>query len=152
MKPHKNSFLRMAEESRREIMAATGMDELGYYLAVLEGGCRFLEALVPDRQGLSHEVVRLYREHITALGYWSWWEYAFRSMEIGLVGLWNSEGSVVPYQTEEWKRANFLEHVHGMWHNRVTQHQLEVWFKTIEPKLAMYPDKAQPQQQPTHAH
>lgn len=151
MKTHKNSFLRLAEDSRRELMAGTGMDELDYHLAILEGGCRFLEQLVPERPGLSSEVVRLYREHITSLGYWAWWEYAFRSMEIGLVGLWNSEGSVVPYQDEQWKRAHFLDHVHGMWNNKIAQHQLELWFKAIEPKLVLYPDR-QPQPQPQQAH
>jgi hypothetical protein len=129
----KNAFVLRSDQARSYLMKWTGMDELDYQLAILEGGCWYLEQLVHPISVVSEELVREYREHLTALGYWSFYEWVFRSLEVRLVNAWSATDALELLQPQPWCRARLLEEVKGLPWSPEAARQLDTWLKVLEP-------------------
>lgn len=149
----RNSFIELAEQSRLVLMRETGMDDLDYHLMILEGGCAYLEELVQPRgaSSPSPELHQLYREHLTAIGYWAFYEFLFRHLEIGVASDWMREGALEPLQTTDWKRQRLLAEVQALHTNRMANNLLDAWLKELGPKRTLrIPSKPQPAHEHVH--
>lgn len=133
----KNSFLELADRSRALLMRETAMDELDYHLAILEGGSAYLDQLVRPQPGSSIELVKLYKEHLADLGFWAFYVFLFRHLEVGIAEQWTMDGALEPLQPAEWKRDRFLKEVATLPYKREATNQLEAWLKSLGPKRVL---------------
>lgn len=132
----KNRLLMESEAARAELKRATRMDELDYQLLILESGCQFLEFIV--RPGyLSDEDCRKYREHLGAVGFWDWFVYRFRCMEVEVAKRWATSEPLVAIQPPEYKRQRLIEEAQGIHIYRHHMDSFEVWLKLLEDKRFM---------------
>jgi hypothetical protein len=148
----RNSFIALAERSRTVLMRETGMDELDYHLLILEGGSMYLEQLVKPQADSSMELVRLYREHLTEIGFWGFYEFLFRHLEIAMAEEWSREGSVDVLQSKQWKRERLIKEVNALPWKREANNQLDAWLKDLGPKRTLIIKNNEPTQVPQHEH
>lgn len=151
----RNAFIELAENSRLVLMRETGMDELDYQLMILEGGCSFLDEMVRPK-GASWpvpELCNLYREHLTSIGYWSFYEFLFRHLEIGMAEQWTNAQGVDHLQSAEWKRDRLIREVNALPWNPMASNQMDLWLKQLGPKttLVVPATESKPQQVLEHA-
>lgn len=149
-----NSFIALAELSRTTVMRETGMDELDYHLAILEAGCHYLDELVKPRGTTSApELSILYREHLTKIGYWNFFEKLVCHLEIAVADHWKGD-ALIAMQPEQWKRKRWLAELKCLPWKMEATNQLELWLKQLGPKrtLVLPVTESKPQQQPQHEH
>lgn len=150
----KNAWLAKANAARATLMRETGMDDLDYQLSILEGGCFFLDQLC--RSENAHPMIaQLYREHLTKLRFWTFYEHAFRTMEIDLVEEWAHRDALALIQPPEWKRKRLLDTIKALPWNDRANHQVEVWLKNLgDARVMRVPAgihaRPETQQQPQH--
>ncbi len=142
----KNRLVIESEAARAELKKATRMDELDYQLLILESGCRFLEHIVRPNEFLNEQDARAYREHLGAVGFWEWFVYRFRCMELEVAKQWAGPESLVAIQPAEYKRQRLIEEAEGILFYRKHLDSFEVWLKLLEDKRFMR------KQQLQHAH
>lgn len=143
-----NSFVDLAKRSRTVLMKETGMDDLDYHLTVLEGGTLYLDQVVkPGKEG-SEELVALYKEHLTNIGFWNFYSFLFSHLEIALAQRWTKEGAIEAYQTAAWKRGEFIKEVQGLPWQKEANAQFDTWLKAMGRDRFLYPDRVtEPQKQ-----
>lgn len=149
-----NSFIELSQQSRAVVMRETGMDELDYHLAILEAGCHYLDELTKPKQGSSADLVKLYQEHLTKLGFWLFFEKLVRHLEIAVADQWTREDGLERLQDNAWRRKRWLAELKCLpWKVEATN-QLELWLKQLGPNRALIipSTKHQPQHAPEHEH
>lgn len=109
-----NALLRRSNEARARLMRECNLDELDYQLLLLDAGCRVLERATPVEQDGSEVEARTRRELLAELGFWTWFEYEFRKMEVNLVEEWTRENAVALLQPTEVKREMLVEQTVGL--------------------------------------
>ncbi len=150
-----NALIKLSDEARAQLQATTGMDELEYHLLILESGCQCLDDLVRPVGTISKEACDLYRNHLGAIGWWTWYEYTFRAMEIRIAAEWFGPESVVPLQGDQWRRKRLLEEAYSLRYTAQYQRAFDAWMKQVEKKRVLVlppipePETQQPQ---THVH
>lgn len=144
----RNAFAERAERARATLKRETGMDDLDYHLAILDGGCTYLERLV-EPGPLNPQLKDLYRDHLTNLGFWEFYVYLFAHLEIGMVEDWSRSSAVELLQPAEWKRRRFLDRVAQLPDNTQAAVLLDVWLKGLGSALKM-PITNEPKQAVQH--
>lgn len=129
----KNAMILRSEQARFFLMKWTGMDELDYQLAILEGGCTYLEQITAPTAVISEELMREYRAHLTAMGFWSFYEYIFRLLEIAVLEEWSRPDALELLQPQPWIRARWLEHIKGMPWMKCASDEMDIWLKNAQP-------------------
>ena len=151
-----NALITRSNEARAQLMAATGMDELDYHLLILESGCQVLDELVRPVGTISKAACDAYRDHLGAIGWWNFYEYAFRALEIRLAAEWTGPESLVPHQPAEWCRKTLMMEAYSFRYTAQFGRALDAWLSGVESRLALHLPAVQPQQQPkqtpTHVH
>ena len=109
-----NLLLAKAEVAREFLQRQCELDDLAYQLLVLETGCQFLEHIVQPGHGLTAEDVRLYREHLGTCGFWDWYVYRFRTMEVEVTERWATKEPLVTIQSIGYKRDRFIQEAEGI--------------------------------------
>lgn len=127
-----NALIQKSNEARAQLLALTGLDELDYHLLILESGCQCLDELVRPVGTLDKEICELYREHLGRIGWWTWYEYAFRAFEVRLAAEWTGPESLVPHQDKAWCRAEFLKEAYTLRHTGHYAHAFDAWLKMKE--------------------
>lgn len=109
-----NKFVRLSNEARATLMRECGLTELDYQLLILEAGCRVLEKAAPTGPLITEEMARTTREQLADLGFWTWFEWQFRQMEVKLVDEWSRENAVALLQPSAWKQSFLVEQTVGL--------------------------------------
>lgn len=131
----KNQLLLRSEAARTELQRSTGMDHLSYHLMVLEAGCACLDqTLRPVDATIGREVVEAYRQHLYTQGWWVWFELFWRSFEVRIWAEWSGPESLVPRQSDAWRRAELIKEASTLYFTSYYQHGLDQWLKYLEEK------------------
>lgn len=152
-----NALIAKSNEARAILQEATGLDDLEYHLLVLETGCTALDELVRPTGTISEDARLMYREHMVAIGWWTWYEMTWRAFEVRLAAEWTGPESLIPHQPTQWKRERLLAEAHSLHRTAQYDRAFEVWMKMIEDRrvLTIPPAPAKPENQPlpkTHTH
>jgi hypothetical protein len=123
-----NRLLKESTRARLCLMRETGMDEMDYNLLILHTGCRFLERAVEPTEKVHEATAREYRYHIMRSGYWDWFEYVFRAMEVRTWKEWAHVNAVMLLQPEEYKRKHLLESCTGLTLYDATWASFDAWW------------------------
>ena len=147
-----NALIKLSNEARAQLQAAAGLDDLDYHLMILESGCQCLDDLVRPVGTRSKEARDLYRNHLEAIGWWTWYEHTFRAFEVRLAAEWFGPESVVPFQPQAWCRKHLIDEAYTL---RYTPHYgraFDTWMKLVEDKrVLVIPPQTQQIPQP-HVH
>ncbi len=150
-----NALIKLSNEARAQLQATTGMEDLEYHLLILESGCQCLDDLVRPVGTISKEACALYRNHLGAIGWWTWYEHTFRAMEIRIAAEWFGPESVVPMQDDKWRRKRLLSEAYSLRYTAQYQRAFDTWMKIMEDKRVLtIPASNEPvtTQTPTHVH
>lgn len=148
-----NALITRSNEARAQLRQATGMDELDYHLLILESGCQCLDNLVRPVGTISKEACELYRDHLGAIGWWTWYEHTFRAMEIRLAAEWFAPESLATHQPAKWWRKRMLEEAYTLRHTAHYARAFDAWMKLVEERRVLtLPPVQTLQPQPQHAH
>lgn len=129
----KNQLLISSEAARAELQRATGMDDLTYHLMVLEAGCACLDqTLRPVNASVGADAVQAYREHLYAQGWWTWFEYFWRSFEVRLWAEWRGPESLVPRQSDAWRREQMHKEASTLYYTAYYHRAFEHFLKMLE--------------------
>ncbi|MCW5900464.1 MAG: hypothetical protein KIT10_14465 [Flavobacteriales bacterium] len=149
-----NALIQRSNEARTGIQEATGMDDLSYQLLILESGCQCLDDLVRPVGTVSLEACSQYREHLAAIGWWTFYEMAWRAFEVRLWAEWFGPESLVPHQPNDWKREALLKEAYTLRYTAHYARAFDLWMKMVEGKsvLVIRPpaDTKNEQTQPQH--
>lgn len=140
-----NALIRRSEQARAVLQADADMDDLDYQLMVFEAGCAALDDMVRPVNAVDPKLGQEYREQLTNLGWWTWWELEWRRAEIRISIEWMDEESLVSLQTPFWKRARLLTEAKGLRKTKQYQDSFELWLKILDdtlPKLNNQPQHA----------
>jgi hypothetical protein len=149
-----NALIERSNEARASLLAATAMDELSYHLMILESGCQCLDDLVRPVGTISKEACNQYRDHLGAIGWWTWYELQWRSFEVRLAAEWFGPESLVPHQSEKWKREALMKEAYTLRYTAHYVRSFDLWMKMVEDKrvLVLPPlEELSKTQTPTHA-
>lgn len=149
-----NALIKLSEEARAQLQQATAMPDLDYHLLVLETGCQCLDDLVRPVGTVSQDAREKYRDHLSAIGWWSWYEMQWRSMEIRVAAEWYGPESMVPQQTDAWRRERLLTEARTMRYTYHYARAFDTWMKLLEDKKALILPAipTQPEHQIDHVH
>lgn len=147
-----NALIKLSNEARAQLQAATGMDELEYHLLIMESGCQCLDDLVRPVGTISKDACDLYRNHLGAIGWWTWYEHTFRAFEVRLAAEWFGPESLERSQPQEWLLKRMLDEAYSLRYTAHYQRAFDTWMKLVEEKRWIYPDriKRETQQTPTN--
>lgn len=129
-----NALLRRSNEARARLMRECGLDELDYQLLLLDAGCRVLEKATPVGSGESELCANADREILAERGFWSWFEYEFRKMEVRLVEEWTRANAIALLQPTEVKRDMLVEQTVGLSIYTNTWESFDFWLSTTSPR------------------
>ena len=132
-----NALIKLSDEARAQLLRATGLDELEYQLLILESGCQHLDELVRPVGTISRETCELYREHLCTIGWWTWYEHTFRAFEVRLASEWFGPESLVPFQSDQWRRERLLAEAYSLRHTQQYLRAFDVWLKLLEDKRVL---------------
>lgn len=128
-----NALITRSEEARAALQQASGMDDLSYHLMILEAGCHCLDkTLQPVGAGLSSKVVELYREHLYKQGWWTWFEMFWRAFEVRIWAEWICPESLVPQQSDAWKRETLHNEASTLYYTSNYHHAFDLFIKMLE--------------------
>lgn len=129
-----NALIKLSNEARTQLMAATCLDELEYHLLILESGCQCLDDLVRPVGTISKEACDLYRNHLGAIGWWTWYEHTFRAFEVRLAAEWFGPEGLEKHQPPAWLRKRLLAEAYSLRYTAHYQRAFDAWMKLVEDK------------------
>lgn len=150
-----NELIKRSNEARMGLRAQTGMDDLTYHLMILESGCTCLDnTLRPVNAAVSRRAVEEYRSHLSREGWWTWFEMFFRSFEIRIWAAWTAPDSLVPYQTDQWRREELVKQASTLFYTGHYHTGFDHFLKMLEERnalrITLEPEES-PKEQMTHA-
>jgi hypothetical protein len=129
----KNQLIIRSEAARAELQRSTGLDDLSYHLMVLEAGCACLDqTLRPVNASVGAEAVQAYRTHLYAQGWWTWFELFWRQFEIRLWAEWSGPESIVPLQSDDWRRESLHKEASTLYYTDYYHHAFDHFLKMLE--------------------
>lgn len=127
-----NALITRSEEARAHLMRTTGMDDLTYQLMILEAGCTCLDELMSEAGAkASDEAREAYREHIQRIGYWTFFELQWRAFEVRLEAEWYGPESIVPLQSNAWRRERITCEAQTMHRTQQFWNAFELWLTKL---------------------
>lgn len=151
-----NALIKRSEEARAQLQHGAAMNDLDYHLMVLDAGCACLDELVrPLGVTASEEASNAYRRHMVRVGWWTFFELQWRHFEIRLAAEWYGPESLVPLQSEAWRRQRLIAEARSMQHTARFWRTFEIWLKQLEEKgqaTLILPPATAPQPEMHHEH
>ncbi len=132
-----NALIKLSNEARVQLQRAAGMDDLEYHLLILESGCQCLDDLVRPVGTISQDARDMYRNHLGAIGWWTWYEHTFRAFEIRLASEWFGPESLVPLQDKAWCRKGLIAEARTLRYTAHYQRAFDTWMKLVEDKRVL---------------
>lgn len=140
-----NALIKRSEQARTLLQSEAVMDDLDYQLMVFEAGCTALDDMVRPVSAVDPKLGHAYRQELTNLGWWTWWDLEWRRAEIRISIEWMDEESLVTLQPAGWKRNRLITEANGLRRTKQYQDSFDLWLKILDdtlPKLKIQPQHA----------